>query len=454
MNILQVSTADIGGGAEKIAWDLFKAYRAEGHQSWLAVGTKKTDDANVLHLDNDSYRNGWARLWLNIRNKQKNDYLMDRAHWVGEPMRKWEIRQGREDFEYPAAWQLLNLLPQRPDVIHCHNLHTGYFDLRALSMLSRHLPVILTVHDQWLLTGHCAYTLECRRWEKGCGDCPDLEIYPAISRDATGYNWRRKKEIFERSQLHISAPCHWLLEDVKRSILGRSVIENRVIPYGLDFKYFHPGDRGVARSRLGIPDDVNVLLFSANGVRRNPFKDYETLRAAVGQASERLAPRSLLFIALGADSSTEQVGHAQIRFVPYEADTEVVASYIRAADLYVHAAKADTFPNAVLEALACGTPVVATAVGGIPEQVKGWRDAEELSKYNRFDAYAATGILVPSGDSSAMAVGIERLLTDDCLRRRLGENAAQDARQRFDLKRQTAEYLDWYAKLVQEAPLG
>jgi glycosyltransferase involved in cell wall biosynthesis len=450
MNILQVSTADIGGGAEKIAWDLFKAYRAQGHQSWLAVGTKKTDDPNVLHLDSDAYRSVWASLWLAIRNRQENEYLIDRAHWIGEPMRKWKIRRGIEDFEYPATWQMLNLLPQRPDVIHCHNLHTGYFDLRALASLSRQIPVILTVHDQWLLTGHCAYTLECDRWKKGCGECPDLKIYPAIARDATGYNWRRKKTIFEHSRLHISTPCQWLLEEINRSILASSIVESRVIPYGLDFTHFHPGDRSAARSRLGIPDGVSVLLFTANGVRKNPFKDYETLRAAVCQASERLAPRDVLFIALGADPSTERVGHAQIRSVPYEADTNVVANYFRAADLYVHAAKADTFPNAILEALACGTPAVATAVGGIPEQVKGWRNGEEVSKWNRFDAYVATGILVRPGDSSAMAVAIERLLTDDSLRRRLGENAAHDARQRFELKRQTVEYLDWYAKLARE----
>jgi glycosyltransferase involved in cell wall biosynthesis len=53
-----------------------------------------------------------------------------------------------------------------------------------------------------------------------------------------------------------------------------------------------------------------------------------------------------------------------------QANQESVARYYQAADLYVHAAPADTFPNTVLEALACGTPVVATAIAGIPEQVE------------------------------------------------------------------------------------
>ena len=101
---------------------------------------------------------------------------------------------------------------------------------------------------------------------------------------------------------------------------------------------------------------------------------------------------------------------------------------------------------------AVARPVVATAVGGIPEQVKGWCNAEDLSQWNRFKREAATGILVQPGDSSAMAVAIERLLTDESLRRQLAENAAHDARQRFDLKRQAGDYLHWYEKLVEERP--
>ena len=57
---------------------------------------------------------------------------------------------------------------------------------------------------------------------------------------------------------------------------------------------------------------------------------------------------------------------------------ETVAPYYQAADVYLHAAKADNFPRAVLEALCCGTPVVATAVGGIPEQVKGLKISDDL----------------------------------------------------------------------------
>jgi hypothetical protein len=54
---------------------------------------------------------------------------------------------------------------------------------------------MLTLHDAWLLSGHCAHSFDCQRWKTGCGECPDLDVYPASPRDATACNWRRKREI-------------------------------------------------------------------------------------------------------------------------------------------------------------------------------------------------------------------------------------------------------------------
>ena len=74
----------------------------------------------------------------------------------------------------------------------------------------------------------------------------------------------------------------------------------------------------------------------------------------------------------------------------------------------------------ILETLACGTPVVEAAVGGIPEQI------EE----------GVTGFLIPPGDADAMAAQIVRLLEDDGLRQKMSGRAAEDAKKRFDLRRQ------------------
>ena len=109
----------------------------------------------------------------------------------------------------------------------------------------------------------------------------------------------------------------------------------------------------------------------------------------------------------------------------------------------------------MIEALACGTPVVATAVGGIPEQVKSLRLLDGGSNAAQpvgYELHEGTGLLVAPGDPRMMALSIERILDNDAIRRRLGENAANDASTRFDLQREVNDYLAWYGELLERAP--
>jgi glycosyltransferase involved in cell wall biosynthesis len=457
LRVLQVSTFDSSGGAEKVAWTLFQAYRARGFESWLAVGTKRGDDPNVISIPSSNHQGSWSRPWLTLEKRLQSfegiGYAVCRTllRTVANPADELGPRLGVEDFNHPGTHRLLELVPNKPDVVHCHNLHGGYFDLRAIPSLARRVPVLLTLHDAWLLSGHCSHSFACERWKLGCGRCPDLTIYPRIRRDATSHNWRRKRDIFAKSRLYVATPCRWLMQKVEQSMLAPAIEQARVIPYGIDLSMFRPAPKDKARTLLLLPQDAEVLLFTANNVRRNMFKDYQTIRTAVARIAAHATRRRLLLLAVGEDLPTERIGQAEVRFIPYQKDPEVIARYYQAADVYLHAAKADTFPNTVLEALACGTPVVATAVGGIPEQVKGLESTGCGSSAMHMNTYGpdeATGMLTAPGDAEAIAIEVERLLNDESLRQRLGQNAAKDAQKRFDLERQVNNYLDWYKELL------
>ena len=448
LRILLVSTAERGGGAEISAWNLFQAYQARGYGSRLAVGVRHSEDPAVLLIPGDSSRNAWARCWIRVSKLvplegrvRGTTRARELFEWIGEPGRSLGRARGHEDFNFPGTWQLIEQ-STLVDIVHCFNLHPSYFDLRILPELSRKRPVILDLRDAWLLSGHCAHSFDCDRWETGCGMCPDLSIYPAIRRDGTAHNWKVKEKIFSQSRLNVAAPSQWMMDKVRKSMLAAAIVESRVIPTGIDRSVFCPSEKTAIRARLQIPQDAKVLLFAGNGIRRNIWKDYKTMRAAVALLAERASGQSLLFIALGEGAQDERVGEARIRFVPHLKDPKEVASYYQAADVYIHAAAADTFPRAVLEALACGTPVVATGVGGIPEQIRSLWNSSTL------EASGATGIVVPPADAESMATGIETLLTNDQLLKRLSENAAIDAGQRFDLTKQATSYLEWYEHLV------
>jgi glycosyltransferase involved in cell wall biosynthesis len=397
-----------------VASNLFRRYRTLGHDAWLAVGERREDDPHVFTFPGDD---GLGR--------------------VPRTMAKAvEFQLGIEDFHFPGSHRILELPPRRPDIVHAHNLHGAYFDLRILPSLSRRVPLVMTLHDAWLLSGHCGHSLECERWRIGCGHCPDLTLDPAVRRDATAFNWRRKAGIYRDSRIYVATPSSWLMERVSASMLAPGVVEARVIPNGVDTAVFAPGDRAAARAELGLPAAARVVLFAANALRQNPWKDYAMARTAIGLAAARLGPSSadepLLFVALGDDGPVKALDAAEVRFVPFEHDVGVVASWYRAADLYVQASRADTFPNSVLEAMASGTPVVATAVGGIPEQIEDGR----------------TGFLVEPGDAASLAERIVHLLGDVALLRRIGDHAAATARLRFTIERQADAYLAWYGEVI------
>jgi glycosyltransferase involved in cell wall biosynthesis len=433
MRILQVSASDKSGGAESVAVNLARAYRARGHQSQLAVGRRHGDDPAVKLLPRDRGPRSWRRA-------------------AARRFHRWRAsRLGQENFHFPGTRDLLRLFPDPPEILHCHNLHGNYFDLRELPRLCRQLPVVMTLHDAWLLSGHCAHSLGCDRWRYGCGRCPDLSIYPAVRRDATADNWSRKQAIYAACRLYAASPSRWLLRQVEQSMLQPGIVDARVIPNGVDQAVFTPGDKRQARRALGLPPHASILLFVANDPARNPFKDFATLQRAACRVG-RKSGDPVLLVALGSRKACHAIGPAPALFPGHVAAPHVVASYYRAADLYLHAARADTFPTVVLEALACGTPVVATAVGGIPEQVRGLhglpgtvRDDGHSAGWDRDHA---TGALVARGDAAGLAEAASQLLARRDLLARLARNAARDAARRFTLSRQVADYLSWYGEIL------
>jgi len=442
MRILHVSAADHMGGAEQVGWLLFDSQRSRGHHAWLAVGRKTTNHPAVFEIPNHRRRNLWARACTtaaaalkplqNIKGMKRVQLILREP--IAQPLRTRAKRRGEEDFEFPGTVDLLSLAPSPPELVHCHNLHSpqGYFDLRQLPAISQRQPTIVTLHDAWLLAGHCAHSFECERWLTGCGECPDLSIYPPMPRDATALNWQRKRDIFAQCRLHVSACSKWLLDRAKQSLMAPAIADSRVIYNGVDRTIFKPVDRAAARQELGLPPTAPILLFAANGVRNNCFKDFRTMRAALGRVAEQWKGEPIVFVALGEESPEEAIGLAVIRFIPFQRDPRIVARYHQAADVYLHAARADSLPIAVLEAFACERPVVASDVGGIPEQIDE----------------GVNGHMVPVGDSETFAARVLSLLSDPDRRVSMGERGARLVAEKFDVRFQIEEYLRWYQEIL------
>lgn len=436
LRVLHVNTADHGGGAEAVALALHRACLARGHESRLVVGRRLLDVPDVLELDALAPR-GLGRVQARARRwaaaaRPSHPLLARLARAASDPRAAAEALLGVERFGFPAAWRLLDAMPPAPpDVVHVHNLHGDYFDLRALAPLSRRVPVVATLHDEWLMTGHCAGTLGCERWREGCGRCPHLATDPAVRRDATRFNWRRKQRALGGARLHVVTPSRWLLERVRTSLVAPAIVEARVIPNGVDLDVFRPGPQAEARQALGLDPRARVLLFAASNPRTNPFKDFAGLLTAAARLSGRHRP--LLVMALGEDAPSERAGDAQVQFARVVDDPRRLALYQRAADVYVHAARAESAtPRAVQEAMACGRPVVAAAAGAAAEQLEDGR----------------TALIVAPGEPEALARAIAALLDDPTRAARLGAAAAAKAIRDLDARARIDDHLGWYRRLA------
>lgn len=441
MNILQVNYLDSIGGAARIAWTLHNGYRERGHNAWMAVGQKLSQDQFVRLIPITSSKLSSRFIFqLGLRISQRNINVFGKN--IGEflksisvqPFNRWNNFWGVEEFEYPETWNLLKFPGNHPDIVHLHNLHGNYFDLRYLPVLSRQRPTILTLHDAWLLSGHCAHSFDCERWKSGCGHCPYLNTNPPVKRDSTAYNWHRKKKIYKNSQIYVVSPSQSMLDNANDSILSVAVRQFKVIQNGIDLSVFHPTDKRQARDSLQIPQDVFLCLFVATGTKDNEFKDYETIYRALEIVANRWKGRKILFIALGGNTGISKIGNIELVFTPFVSQPEQVAKYYQAADIYLHAARADTFPNVILEALACGTPIIATGVGGIPEQI--------IDGHN--------GFITPQANPEFMALRIIELLGSNHLRKQMEINAATIAKTNFSLTRMIKDYLSYYDEVIQD----
>ena len=181
--------------------------------------------------------------------------------------RKLNKFTGRYGMGFPlASRQLLQELERfAPDIVQLHNLHHQFFDLSTLfGYLKKHrIPTVWTLHDCWAFTGHCAHYMMngCERWRTGCGDCPDLQHYPAIYRDTTAQLYAQKAALYANMEnLFLVAPSDWTKAQIAASFLRDRPVT--VIKNGIDLQAFVPR-RSDFRKRYGLEDAFLVLGVSA-----------------------------------------------------------------------------------------------------------------------------------------------------------------------------------------------
>jgi D-inositol-3-phosphate glycosyltransferase len=215
-----------------------------------------------------------------------------------------------------------------------------------------------------------------------------------------------------------------------------------VIPPGVDLELFHPHPAAEERARIGLPQDAQMVLYVG---RIERLKGLETLMRAAALLQDRgfLAPSCPCVMVIGGDPDNPQaeMQHLQdlrdslsvanvVTFLGKRPQTEL-PSYYSAAQAVVMPSQYESFGMVALEAMACGTPVVASGVGGLLYLIRDGR----------------TGFHIPDSDPSALADKLQQLLSDERLRQELGRHAANVAHA-YSWERITDQMLTLYESVL------
>jgi glycosyltransferase involved in cell wall biosynthesis len=414
LRIVHLSTYDVTGGAALAAYRQHKGLCQLGHDSSMLVAYRGSDDPTVIALA--PRRDLTSRLRWRLREKQIN--LSFSRYVSTRPAGYERFSDDRSIF----GDILLRQLPSC-DIINLHWI-AGFVDYQSFfSAVPRSVPIFWTLHDMNALTGGCHFDDGCNRYETGCGACP--QIGSSDSHDLSHQIWQRKQSVFSRlepERLHIIANNRWMVNMLSRSPLLRK-FPVTVVPSGVNTDVFAPRDTRLARDVLGIPQDARVILFVSDSIN-NRRKGFALLDKAL---KGLLDINNLFLISLGRGTPQidTDIPHLNLGHVDNDRLLSLIYS---AADLYAIPSQQDNQPNTVLEAMACGTPVVGFDVGGIPEMVRP----------------GITGLLAPVQDVASLCRAIADLLQCSDTRVAMGAACRRIVMKEYRRETQVRRYIELY----------
>lgn len=356
-SILQVSSTD-EEGARFNGQDLHRELRARGFQSHHMVWLKTGTDSDTTQIQTP------------------------RSSQLQQKIQRIEYKSSVQSLLYPFAFEFpVRQQFQQADLVHYHLIHTGYFSLGALPMLTRMKPTVWTMHDPWAMTGHCVHPFACERWKTGCGACPDLNIMFPLLKDNTAFLWKVKKFLYQASRIDIVLASKWMLKMAEASPL-MSNFRLHHIPFGIDTTVFSPGDTAACKKKLGIPEDNVVIGLRANA---NDFKGLEYIQKAFEHLEIDMPITLLAFNQKG--HFDKFLGRYHIIEVGWLKESSAFVDTLRACDLFLMPSTAESFGMMAIESMACGKPLIVFEGTALPEVTFAPRGAisvapnvEELTK--------------------------------------------------------------------------
>ena len=355
--------------------------------------------------------NKWSTIWHGLETR-----LFDRHGLASNEATRLFVKQIQE---------------LKPNVIHIHNIHGYFLNYQILFdfLAKSNIPVIWTVHDCWLYTGHCYYYsyAGCNKWQTGCGHCPQKKEFPASWLiDRSHQNYEDKKQAFTSlplDQLTIVPVSEWIREEMQHSFFQNN--QFHVIHNGINTNIFNIYNPEQVKQKYGLNGKHILLGVASIWSREKGFDDCI-------QMADFLHPDEMLVL-VGVRPEQQKKLKKNMLGIPRTENIHQLAELYAAADAFINPTWQDNYPTVNLEAIACGTPVVTYRTGGSIEAITD-----------------QTGFIVPQGNVKEM-LEAARLISQR------GKAYYQQpcrtyALENFRKEDRYQDYLDLYDKLTERNP--
>ncbi len=410
MKILHINNSDISGGAARAAYRLHKALSAQGVDSKMLVQTKASDDVFILGPTSKIAKGlGLIRPTL--------DQL---------PLQCYTQRRKTP---FSTAWLPFSEVLRKiygidSDIVHLHWVAGGFVRIEQLPQIKK--PMVWSLHDMWAFTGGCHYDDGCGKYREHCCACPALGS--TKDKDLSRWIFRRKAKHFSKvTDLTIVGLSQWLADCAESSQLfqDRKVVK---LPNPIDTEAYKPMPKEQAKQILGLSLKKKHLLFGAMNATGDARKGFSELVHAL----EHVSGNDIELAVFGSSKPKDAPSFPfPVRYLGRLQDDISLRILYSAADVMIVPSKQENLSNAIMEALACGSPVVGFDIGGNRDMID----------------HMENGYLAKPYEAADLARGIEWVINHP-QPEIVSQNAREKVSRKFDSSVVARKYIELYKEVL------
>ena len=418
MKALLLSHSDGGGGAARAAYRLQQALVQAGIDSRMHVDFKDSTDPLVA------------------RNAGPFADIARRARISLEEVPAVLAQHRQPRLFAPGMMSAISarrINATDADIVNAHWTNFGYLSIGQIARITK--PFVWSLHDMWAFTGGLNYAPDGpgARWREG---------YRKGNRQDSGSGWDVERWVAQRKKRMWGAPRDIITSSTWMAALAResallSHWRVHVIPNAVDVDTYRPKPKAVARSKFGIDTDARLVVVLLPTHLDDPRKGFDLLRRALALL-DPAGPGAGGPIELAVVGHTvppaDWSGGFTTHWLGYLDDQGCIDAY-NAADVVVVPSRQDNSPQTATEALACGTPVVAFRVTGLPD----------------FVSHQVTGYLADPEVPADLAHGITSVLAMSDGRFQLAAAARSRAVELWSPAVVARQYIDVYSEVIHRA---